>query len=55
MKEQGRVRVTVQATVAAALIGVGIGLLISPAFWPEFAGPNLLGFIPVAAGLWLIN
>lgn len=43
------------AFIAAILLGGGIGLLISPAFELRLAGFNLLGFVPVLVGVWLID
>ena len=36
--------------LAPVFIGTGLGLLISPAFVPEFHGWNLLGFIGLVIG-----
>ena len=41
--------------VAIALMGGGIGVVMYPAFDPEFIGYNFLGFVPVLVGLWLAD
>lgn len=41
--------------LAAIFNGAGIGFLIIPAFRPELAGWNLLGFVPLAIGIYFTN
>ena len=41
--------------LAAIFTGAGIGSLISPAFFPVLELWNLLGFIPVAIGVYFMS